>query len=54
MINLIIHTEGEPKDIDDDTMQDIEDAFYELGLDVWSIRVIKINDVVDQQNTTEV
>ena len=41
MINLIVLTDGDPKDIGDDEMQAVEDALYDLNLDVWSISVYK-------------
>jgi len=46
MINLIIQTDGDPKDID---MDDVEDALNDRGLDVWSIRVYQVDDCETQE-----
>jgi hypothetical protein len=41
MINLIIQTDENPKDIDMDV---IEDALNERGLDVWSIKIYQVDN----------
>lgn len=44
MINVTIHTDGDPKDIEPDA---VEDALNAIGLDVFLVDVTHVENVTD-------